>query len=246
MAESLDESTDEPTREESAIAQTRNTAASDTQWLSLKDASEFLGVHYATLRNWADRGEIRVFRTPGGHRRFSVSDLRRFLEERVGQVRLADSADSDAFVNVAVVRVREEIQKIPHEQMRWHYPLDDSHSDARRRRGRRLFALAIAFVVKPKQRARLLEEGRRLGWEYGHEAAVSQVSLVETGRAVQFFRSQLMQVLHSEESAGIRDADDFHLQRLIDQFLDEVLYAVLESYEQSLGRTGSVESAHGG
>ena len=53
------------------------------QWLTLKEASEFLGVHFTTLRKWADEGEIRVFRTPGGHRRFSVADLRRFLEERV-------------------------------------------------------------------------------------------------------------------------------------------------------------------
>ena len=52
------------------------------QWLTLKEASEFLGVHFTTLRGWADRGEIPVFRTPGGHRRFGHNDLRRFLAER--------------------------------------------------------------------------------------------------------------------------------------------------------------------
>jgi excisionase family DNA binding protein len=224
---------DNPNEYETALAHTGRNNQTSTQWLTLKQASDFLGVHYTTLRTWADRGEIRVFRTPGGHRRFSAADLRRFLEERAGQ---SIVTDSDAFVNVAVGRVREEIQKIPHDQMRWHYPLDAHGSDERRRRGRQLFALAIAFVVKPKQRNRLLEEGRQLGWDYGHEAAASQVGLVETGRAVQFFRSQLMQVLHNEESTRMPDADDFQIQRLIDHFLDEMLYAVLEGYEQGLRR----------
>ncbi len=202
-----------------------------TQWMSLKDASEFLGIHFTTLRNWADKGEIRVFRTPGGHRRFSVSDLRRFLEERVGRTPVADS---DSFVHVAVGRVREEIQKIPHEEMHWHYDLDATASDERRRRGRQLFALAIAFVVKPYQRMRLLAEGRQLGREYGREAALSNVSLKETGRAVQFFRSQLSQVLHNSIGSTTMDAEDLRVQQLIDQYLDEVLYAVLEGYEQNL------------
>ena len=71
-----------------AQAETVNAGAvsdAPSRWLTLKDASAFLGVHYTTVRNWADRGEIRVFRTPGGHRRFSVEDLRAFLEERVSQ-----------------------------------------------------------------------------------------------------------------------------------------------------------------
>lgn len=40
------------------------------RWLTLKDASDVLGIHYTTLRTWADNGDIPVFRTPGGHRRF--------------------------------------------------------------------------------------------------------------------------------------------------------------------------------
>ena len=74
---------------------------SGMQWLTLKEASEFLGVHFTTLRKWADEGEIRVFRTPGGHRRFSLADLRRFLEERV---RHEVTPDSEAVLSVAVDR----------------------------------------------------------------------------------------------------------------------------------------------
>lgn len=206
------------------------------RWLSLKGASQFLGVHYTTLRNWADKGEIRVFRTPGGHRRFSVADLRRFLDERVGH---AVVADSDALVSIAVGRVREEIQRITQDELTWHHPLDDVARDIRRQRGRQLFSLAIAYVLKPNQRPRLLVEGQQLGQEYGREAALSQIGLTETGRAVQFFRSQLAQVLRSGENPRILDAEDVRVRHLIDQFLDEVLYAVLEGYEQNMNQVSA-------
>src|SRR5438132_10884284 len=44
-------------------------------WLSLEAAAKRLSVHPATLREWADKGQIRTFRTPGGHRRFSEADV---------------------------------------------------------------------------------------------------------------------------------------------------------------------------
>ena len=202
-------------------------------WLTLKDASRFLGVHYTTVRAWADRGELRVFRTPGGHRRFSVADLRRFLEERAGHAALADT---EALVDVAVSRVRQEIRKIPRDEARWRDGDDDSN-DLRRQRGRQLFALAIAFVLKPNQRERILREGRELGQAYGSEAALSGVGLRDTGKAVQFFRSQLTQVLRSSENPRTLDADDVRVRQLIDHFLDEVLYAVLDGYERQLAQT---------
>ena len=45
-------------------------------WLSLQSASKQLGVSPATLRHWADKGKVRAFRTPGGHRRFSETEMR--------------------------------------------------------------------------------------------------------------------------------------------------------------------------
>jgi excisionase family DNA binding protein len=210
------------------LATTRNAGP----WMTLKDASEFLGVHFTTLRKWADEGEIRVFRTPGGHRRFSVADLRRFLEERVGETPVPDT---DSLLDEAVDRVRAELQRMPHEHGGWIASADESARDLSRQRGRELFGLAISYVLKPGQRERLMDEGRRLGGAYGRDAASNQIALTETGRAVQFFRSQLSQALRSNESSGL-DADDVRVQQIVDHFLDEVLYAVLNGYEQEMGR----------
>ena len=200
------------------------------QWLALKEASDFLGVHFTTLRTWADNGDIPVFRTPGGHRRFSLDDLRRFLAQRS---QLA-TADEHGLVSVAVVRGREELERqLPVEQ-RWRYPLQGDAEQARRQRGRQLFALAVSFVLKPAQSERLLEQGRELGREYGWEAARSGIGLADTGKAVQFFRSQLVETVRHQETTALPDADDLRVQRLIDLFLDEVLYAVLDGYERDV------------
>ena len=44
-----------------------------TEWLTIREASALVGVSVATLRRWCDAGLVRVFTTPGGHRRFARS-----------------------------------------------------------------------------------------------------------------------------------------------------------------------------
>lgn len=194
------------------------------RWLTLSEASALLGIHHTTLRGWADRGEIPAFRTPGGHRRFRLADIRSFLHNRVSQSSAAGSVDNA--VEHALSRVRQEIANMPGT---WHSDLDESTREATRVRGRRLFALALNYVMRPQQRADLLKDGRILGFQYGREAAQSGVGLAETGRAVQFFRRQLLESVRREESL---DSGDMEIRQLIAYFLDEVLYAVLEGYEE--------------
>jgi len=219
----------ELTSPEAAGSSDKGEITSQRQWLTLKDASDVLGVHFTTLRTWADNGEIQVFRTPGGHRRFSVTDLRRFLKERVER---EASANQPSVIETAIQQVQAEMAKLPHEHLPWRYPLDDEAKLMRRNRGRQLFALALSYVMKPTQRERILTEGHRLGEEYGREAYLNGVNLADTGRAVRFFRNQLVQAVRAEEAPELLNADDLLIQQHIDNFLDEVLYAVLRGYER--------------
>jgi excisionase family DNA binding protein len=54
-----------------------NVNASD--WLTLSEASKYLGVAPATTRKWSDQGRLPVFYTPGGHRRFQRAMLEQFI-----------------------------------------------------------------------------------------------------------------------------------------------------------------------
>lgn len=49
-------------------------------FLNVGQAAEYLGVSAASLRNWSDQGKLPVYRTPGGQRRYRISDLEKFVE----------------------------------------------------------------------------------------------------------------------------------------------------------------------
>jgi excisionase family DNA binding protein len=50
-------------------------AVTERKWLTAGDAAGILGVSVQTLRQWADEGKVRAFRTLGGHRRFRPEDI---------------------------------------------------------------------------------------------------------------------------------------------------------------------------
>jgi excisionase family DNA binding protein len=58
--------------------------------ISIGDAAKELGVSVKTVRRWADAGKLRYERTPTGHRRFFLADIKKItprdiskLEERI-------------------------------------------------------------------------------------------------------------------------------------------------------------------
>jgi putative resolvase len=58
--------------------------------ISIGDAAKKLGVSVKTVRRWADAGKLRFERSPTGHRRFYLADIKRItprdfnqLEERI-------------------------------------------------------------------------------------------------------------------------------------------------------------------
>ena len=55
------------------------TTSGQPSLLTISQASRFLGVSEVTLRQWTDEGRIEAFITPGGHRRYSQAELRRFM-----------------------------------------------------------------------------------------------------------------------------------------------------------------------
>jgi excisionase family DNA binding protein len=54
----------------------------NTDVLSTRQVATLLGVGEATVKRWADAGEIDCFRTPGGHRKFRLRDVTGFVQKR--------------------------------------------------------------------------------------------------------------------------------------------------------------------
>jgi excisionase family DNA binding protein len=60
--------------------------------LSIGEAAAYLGVSAASLRKWSDQGLIRVYRTPGGQRRYATADLEEFMRSMIKPTGTAKSA----------------------------------------------------------------------------------------------------------------------------------------------------------
>jgi excisionase family DNA binding protein len=51
----------------------------EARLLNVGRAAAYLGVSAASLRKWSNDGLVPVYRTPGGQRRFAISDLDDFM-----------------------------------------------------------------------------------------------------------------------------------------------------------------------
>jgi len=74
------------------------------EWLSLDEAAKRLKVHPTTLREWADKGRIRAYRTPGGHRRFSEADVETYaasLQDEPEGARLISTGQAARLLGVS-------------------------------------------------------------------------------------------------------------------------------------------------
>ena len=60
------------------LSATVNPNASQLVFTS-SQAARYLGVSLATIRRWTDAGHISCYRTPGGQRRFSRTQLDEFI-----------------------------------------------------------------------------------------------------------------------------------------------------------------------
>ncbi len=197
-----------------------------TRWLSLREACRLLDVNKATLRLWADGGHLRIYRTPGGHRRFLREDVVAITD---GQSAPPNSSSPEALEGSALRRIRRRLHQQAVAKQPWHRSIDSEGKFRMRLFGRRLLSL---LAEEPPLRTRhheAVSEAYLLGRQYGAEMAENGVTLKDTVEAFIFFRTM---VLDSAASAA--------WSRIL-ELADRVLVGVTASYEQRLsggGRAG--------
>ncbi len=135
--------------------------SNSTRWVSLRRACDILGVDESTLRRWADTGRLRVYRTPGGHRRFSLTDLESMV---AGENR---SHGSEEIERIAVAKIRRQLQRARQQEHGWYATLSDNNRELLRDLGRRLVEMAGEYLDKRTRRSGLLEEALEVGEQYG-------------------------------------------------------------------------------
>jgi excisionase family DNA binding protein len=190
-------------------------------WLGLNEASKRLNVHPATLREWADRGRIRTFRTPGGHRRFSsedvealaaeaAPDLALFMSALVGQARLATTAGQLSTES-------------------WYSRFDSAAKERQRVLGHDLMRLLVAFLGDTNKD--WAEDVRVLGERYARLARDVGLSLGDAMRAFHLFEGIVHSSVKQLSAVQVGGSADF--ERHVGWFLNEVRVSMVEAFTEA-------------
>jgi excisionase family DNA binding protein len=191
-------------------------------WLSITEASKRLNIHPATLRDWSDRGKIRTFRTPGGHRRFSGDDvdalaseaapeLALFMNALVGQARLATSAGKLATES-------------------WYARFDDGTKERQRELGHDLMRVLVAYLGDTEKDWSV--EVQDLGNRYARLAHDAGLSLGDAMRAFHLFDGLVHSSAKQLSAVQVGGLADF--ERHVGWFLNEVRVAMVESFSEGV------------
>lgn len=205
-------------------------------FLTLKEAAERLGVHPATLRRWADQGDVQVRLTPGGHRRFPLSEIER-LGRPSDDTPHSKSGQED-FATRAITVARTGIHE--HYDERWMAGMDEKEREEKRMLGRRLVGLMMQFLTREDGDGdELLSEARAIGRIYARTSIQKGLELSEALRATMFFRDQIVEsaVLLPESSRGRPDAST-RVYRRINTFLNNVQLAIAGVYDSAREEAG--------
>ena len=186
-----------------------------SQWLSLRDACRLLDVSNTTLRQWADNGYLRVYRTPGGHRRFLRSDVESFAnapEQAQDQVR------DDAVEGSALRKIRRRLGRNDVLQQPWYQSVEEEGKVRMRLFGRRLLSILLQESSARRRRQELLDEAHLLGREYGTEMSERGVTLKDTIEAFVFFRTMVLDSTNPGSWARIIETADRVLVGMADSY----------------------------
>ena len=202
-------------------------AVNQKEWLSLQEASQRLGVSPATLRNWADRGHVHAFRTPGGHRRFRERDL----------AALVAAGDSPAAVqslrvlaHAALGRTRFEVLEGWLEQETWYQRFPPGAREEHRDLGRQVVVALSEWMTLVDEDGVLEARATDLGKAYGRLNRKYKIGLSDALHAFLFFRDSFIESLIelAKTSPGF---DVLTCMRRTSHFVDAMLLVMVTFYE---------------
>jgi excisionase family DNA binding protein len=202
----------------------------DPDWIPLSQASRVLGVSPATLRRWSDAGRLRVFTTPGGHRRFSRSALERLLP--ADRLRRPSIAAGGITASRMAQRYRRASREVAPE-LPWIGDLTSKQSLLFRERGRVMTATLLLHLdaVHPETAELHLEEASGAAEDYGRMAAGFGWSLSQTVEGFVRFRAPFHHELAlTARRRGFDAAETTELLVASERAMDRLLIATMRGH----------------
>jgi excisionase family DNA binding protein len=197
------------------------------EWLSLKGAADMLGVHTSTVRKWSNDGKLPVYRTSGGHRRYKLNEIELWKQTHD----LPEQADFASVIQRAIQEVHLKVSSELMEKQDWYHKLQPEARDHYRTTGRKLAQGMMTFLATPQEEG--IAQAAAIGIDYGARSRKYGLSQSEAVKAFLFFRNLLLEAMITVyQEARVPSFEAWgEMLRKFHQFTDQVLMAVLESYE---------------
>ena len=199
----------------------------DSDWLSLSEAAELLGVHPSTVRQWSDKGVLPVHRTQGGHRRYKRSEIELWAQA----ARPQQDIEPVSVIQTAFRNIRVQIAEGALEAQSWYQKLNEEARGQYRQSSRTLLQGLINYLGSESEEA--ASEAHSIGYEYASRAHRFGLSSADAARAFLFFRDALLQsVIQAYQEANVPSGQAWgEILRKVNAFTDLVLLHLLETFE---------------
>jgi len=214
---------------------TRGVATSE--WITLGEASRMLGIAPATLRRWSDAGRVRVFTTPGGHRRYRRAAVERLVP---GDHHDRPSLVRSGLTSSRVVRAYREVARVAVREIPWLVRLDDAQRDWFRRHGHRLTGALLGYLDadEPIVTEHQLGEAIAEAAAFGRVAAGLDLSLSQAVEAfLQFRRPFIRQLTLVARQRGFDTEATVELLEAAEDVMDRLLIAAMTAHRTERGET---------
>lgn len=200
-----------------------------SEWVSLRQAADILGVHPATVRNWADKGDLPSRRTAGGHRRFRRSDLQQYAEMQ-GELQ---PAEVQIIIQNALGQTRMEVGGGTLNHVPWYNAMSEATIAALRQNGRQVLEhlrMYLAAGAPDEQLAHAI----RMGKEYAILLQGDGMTLPQAVRGFFYFSDFVINaILTWSEITTPRTSNEWSaLLRQVNTFINAMLLSIIEYYEE--------------
>lgn len=202
-----------------------------SEWVSLRRAADILGVHPATVRNWADSGQLPSVRTPGKHRRFRVTDLHKYAQTQQETSPEMPPLEVQVIIQNALGQTRMKVGDGTITNIAWYEAMTENTRQALRTQGREVLEEVRHYLAAGTPDSHL-SKAIKLGERYAVRLSSDGLTLPQAVRGFFYFNDFLLNSILTWSEITPHSANEWAaLLRHVNTFTNAMLLSIIEYYE---------------
>jgi len=197
--------------------------------VGISEACQILSVSETSLRQWTDEGKIKAFVTPGGHRRYLVADLKKFMSSHQKTVGIRDLVVE---LEDAVHPLREMARTVFPAKV-WYSKLGTDSQQRLASLGRDMLQVIVRYASEPSKREETMVITRNIGRDFGQTLAKIGLPLTDSVEAFILHRDPIMNAAtHLMKRRETFTGRVVEAIPLVAHVMDEALVSLVAAHQQ--------------